>query len=305
MPDAVVVNIDERTEFSFLASDAAAVGRERPLPSLRRVRPSAATSALRWGSGAAEVVLAHGAALNAHTWDSTLLAWAGRDDFLALDLPGHGDSSWRADADYSPAALAPALEDSLAAAAGSGWTATRPALVGHSLGGLIALQCIRDAQPSFGRLVLVDILPLAPEAARTVASFLDGPRSFASREEIVERALAFGLGGGSRAKLERGVFLNTRISPDGHVIWKHHFGQLGGRAMAGHGSDLLWEAIVHSDVPIDLVVASQSIVDADTLARFTALRPDARVVRVPGSHNLQETSPVELAQVLQRLVAAG
>ncbi len=303
MPDAVVMSTDERTEFSFLASDAAAVGRLRPLPSLRRVWPSAELSALRWGSGAADVVLAHGAALNAHTFDSTLLAWPKRDAFLALDLPGHGDSPWRADADYSPAALAPAMEDCLAAAAGRGWTAARPTLVGHSLGGLTALQCIRDAQPGFGRLVLIDILPLPPEAAKTVASFLDGPASFASRDEIVERALAFGLGGGSRTRLERGVFLNTRINPDGRVIWKHHFGQLGGRAMRGHDSALLWEAIANPAVPIDLVVASASIVDAETLARFTALRPDARVVRVPGMHNLQETSPVELAATLARLVA--
>lgn len=297
------MSTNERTEFSFLASDATAVARARPLPSLRRVRLSAEVSALRWGSGAAGVVLAHGAALNAHTWDSTLLAWPERDAFLALDLPGHGDSPWRADSDYSPAALAPAMVDSLAAAASRGWTAARPALVGHSLGGLAALQSIRDGQPGFGRLVLVDILPLPPEAAKTVASFLDGPTSFASRAEIVERALAFGLGGGSRSKLERGVYLNTRIDPDGRVIWKHHFGQLQGRAMRGHDSALLWAAIADPAVPIDLVVASQSIVDAETLDRFTALRPDARVVRVPGSHNLQETSPVELAATLASLLA--
>ena len=57
-------------------------------------------SALVWGDGDPDVVFLHGGAQNAHTWDTVALA-LGRP-LVALDHPGHGHSSWRADGDYSP-----------------------------------------------------------------------------------------------------------------------------------------------------------------------------------------------------------
>lgn len=287
----------EPGEFDFLASDAAMVG-ATAIPDVRRVDPTDDVSALAWGSGPATVVLAHGAALNAHTWDSTLLAWGG-GSFLALDLPGHGDSAWREDGDYAPERIAPAVADALASALDVGLLAPGFALVGQSLGGLVGLELLRAGRADFGRLVLVDVLPLKPEAAGMVASFLDGPTSFASREEIVERAKAFGLGG---ASVERGVFLNTRIAPDGRVVWKHHLGALGPRALQHLTTEHLWDVIADSDTRIDLVAATLSLVDDTAWERFTSLRPDATAVRLSGSHNLQETSPLALATTLRNLL---
>ncbi len=94
-------------EFSFLAEQAAEIG--GAVPPVRRLThtlPDGRTvSALQFGrTGDAssgefappEVTLLHGAGLNAHTWDTTILALG--LPALALDLPGHGDSSWRDDA---------------------------------------------------------------------------------------------------------------------------------------------------------------------------------------------------------------
>src|SRR6478609_7646326 len=47
-------------------------------------------SALVWGEGPPELVLLHGGAQNAHTWDTVAMA-LGRP-LVALDLPGHGHS---------------------------------------------------------------------------------------------------------------------------------------------------------------------------------------------------------------------
>ena len=58
-------------------------------------------SALVWGSLPPEVVLLHGGAQNAHTWDTVALAF-GRP-LVAIDLPGHGHSDWRDDHGYWPA----------------------------------------------------------------------------------------------------------------------------------------------------------------------------------------------------------
>src|SRR6266542_5864231 len=47
-------------------------------------------SALVWGDGPAELVLLHGGAQNAHTWDTVALATD--RPLVAIDLPGHGHS---------------------------------------------------------------------------------------------------------------------------------------------------------------------------------------------------------------------
>src|SRR3954447_22134319 len=65
-------------------------------PTVRRetvvVEPSTgrSLSALAWGTADAEIVLLHGGAQNAHTWDTVALALD--RPLLALDLPGHGHS---------------------------------------------------------------------------------------------------------------------------------------------------------------------------------------------------------------------
>ncbi|MDF2665844.1 MAG: putative hydrolase or acyltransferase, partial [Microbacterium sp.] len=97
----------EVDEFSFLSAQAAEIG--RPAPTVERVRltleDGRTVSALRWGDAPPAVTLLHGAGLNAHTWDTTLLHLG--LPALALDLPGHGDSSWRDDAAYVARVLAP------------------------------------------------------------------------------------------------------------------------------------------------------------------------------------------------------
>src|SRR5262249_32189149 len=50
-------------------------------------------SALVWGGADPELVLVHGGAQNAHTWDTVALALD--RPLVALDLPGHGHSDWR------------------------------------------------------------------------------------------------------------------------------------------------------------------------------------------------------------------
>src|SRR4051812_37456394 len=104
-PPAWDPSYEDGDEFSLLAGNAAEVG--LPFdpgspPPVRRASvtvPSGGTvSALVWGDGPPELVLLHGGAQNAHTWDTTALA-LGRP-LVALDLPGHGHSSWRPARDY-------------------------------------------------------------------------------------------------------------------------------------------------------------------------------------------------------------
>src|SRR5690606_12102585 len=98
-------------EFRFLASDAERVQRLAPLPKMRRITRAAASgkavSALVTDDLLARldatVVFLHGAGLNAHTFDPTVLALG--EYAVSLDLPGHGRSDWRMDARYTPSTL--------------------------------------------------------------------------------------------------------------------------------------------------------------------------------------------------------
>src|SRR5947207_9005687 len=87
---------------------------------------------LDWG-GAEDrppLVLLHGAWTTAHVWDFFSLELRQKYHIYALDLPGHGDSEWHPDADYSRARLAAAVRGLIEALA-----LARPILIGHSLGG--------------------------------------------------------------------------------------------------------------------------------------------------------------------------
>lgn len=288
-------------EFDFLASDAAALGLSGSLPAVRRVAadtPAGVISGLSWGEGPMEGTFLHGAGQNAHTWDSTLLA-RGRPA-LAIDLPGHGDSSWRDDVDYSPETNAAAVANALAALAEG-----PQLLVGHSLGGLTA-AVVAGRRPDLVRaLVMVDAVPsvgAAPSAPRQARDFLAGPKDFASRDEIVERALSFGYGA-RRAAVERGVFLNTTVRADGRVVYKHHLGNLAADAVFGGDSSSVWDALELVRVPVLLVVAGRGTLSPAQLAEFVARVPGATTNSVDSGHNVQQDRPALLAGLVSDFAA--
>jgi pimeloyl-ACP methyl ester carboxylesterase len=312
------VSDDAFDEFSFLPEQAADLGLPGPLPAVRRVHltlPDGRTrSALRYGDEAPRVSFLHGAGLNAHTWDTTILALG--LPALALDLPGHGDSSWRDDTDYSSHTLAPDVVQALRT-----WTDAPQVLVGHSLGGLTATAVAASAPELVESLVIVDITPgVNPDAGpRQIRDFFAGPTDWATRDELVERALSFGLGGTRRAA-ERGVYLNSRIRPDGRVEWKHHFAHLAATAaapadaqapaaaptdaVAGILAAAGWADVDALRAPTTLIRGEQGYVTTADAEEFSRHAPDARILVVPAHHNVHEEIPAELAALI-RDVAEG
>src|ERR1700688_106990 len=125
-------------------------------PTVRRVgvevAPGRTMSALVWGEGPPELVLLHGGAQNAHTWDTVALALD--RPLVAIDLPGHGHSGHRDDHVYWPADNAIAVETAVRALAPNA-----ALVVGMSLGGLTALALADRAPDVVRQLVLVDVTP--------------------------------------------------------------------------------------------------------------------------------------------------
>jgi pimeloyl-ACP methyl ester carboxylesterase len=96
------------------------------------------------------VVLLHGIAGTSATWDAVIPRLAEHYDVLAPDLLGHGESA-KPRGDYSLGAYANAVRDLLEALGEN-----RATLVGHSLGGGIAMQFAYQFLERCERLVLVD-----------------------------------------------------------------------------------------------------------------------------------------------------
>jgi pimeloyl-ACP methyl ester carboxylesterase len=102
---------------------------------------------LQKGSGPV-LLLVHGMAGALDTWRSVIDPLAHDATVLAMDLPGHGSSS-PADGDYSLGSMASILRDVLIALGHD-----RATLVGHSLGGGIAMQFSYQFPEMTERLVL-------------------------------------------------------------------------------------------------------------------------------------------------------
>lgn len=138
---------------------------------------------LRWEGGAAAVadarsiVCLHGVTGQAWAWNGAAPLLAERAAVLALDLRGHGGSSWAPDGDYSTATMA---ADVAAAIDELGLGPVD--LVGLSWGGLVGATLAATRPDLVRRLVMVDVPPVFGQAADDVPP---RPGSFTTLEEVI------------------------------------------------------------------------------------------------------------------------
>jgi pimeloyl-ACP methyl ester carboxylesterase len=152
------------------------------------------------GSGP-PVVLIHGMVNSSRHWETVALGLADRHTVIAPDLIGHGDSA-AVRGDYSLGAHASSIRDLLAALG-----VERATIVGHSLGGGIAMQFFYQFPQRTERLVLIssgglghDVSPLFRGAAMPGAAALlwaaAHPRVLDSISQAGERMRRRGQGKG-------------------------------------------------------------------------------------------------------------
>jgi pimeloyl-ACP methyl ester carboxylesterase len=259
-------------------------------------------SALVWGTTPADLVLVHGGAQNAHTWDTVALALD--RPLVAVDLPGHGHSG-------------PPRHGSLDVVTNAGDVATairrlaRPPvhLVGMSLGGMTALA-LADAEPELVRsLTLVDVTPgVDRERSRHIAAFIDGPERFDSFDDLLTRTIRFNPTR-SVSSLRRGILHNAVQLEDGSWAWRY------ARFRAAEVRDraerpdftALWDAVSRVSVPLLLArgLRDQSVVGDQDEAELRRRAPHARVEHFPeAGHSIQGDQPVELAATLADFIAS-
>ena len=110
------------------------------------------------GEGPA-ILLVHGIAGRAENWDPIIPALAREHTVIAPDLPGHGLSG-KPPGDYSIGALASAMRDLLVYLGHD-----RATVMGHSLGGGVAMQYAYMFPERCARLVLISSGGLGPDVS--------------------------------------------------------------------------------------------------------------------------------------------
>jgi pimeloyl-ACP methyl ester carboxylesterase len=160
-----------------------------------------AVSYAQGGSGPL-LLLIHGMAGTAENWRSVIEPLALRNTVIAPDFPGHGLSA-PGGGDYSLGSLASGLRDLLLTLGHE-----RATLVGHSLGGGVALQFTYQFPEMVERLVLVSSGGLGPDVSPILrAAALPGADLFISATA--------GIGQRAGSLVGRGLgMLGMRPSPD-------------------------------------------------------------------------------------------
>ncbi|MBI4203339.1 MAG: alpha/beta hydrolase [Chloroflexi bacterium] len=255
---------------------------------------------LDWGNESRPpLVLWHGRTNAAHTWDFTALACCQDYHILSLDMPGHGDSDWIPGGDYTVDSQVPILTGFInALGLGSFY------LMGHSMGGRMAMVYTSQNLAKVRGLVMVDMAPQTGgrgEGAMAVG-WRRLPWETDSFEEFVEAAHRVNPRR-SPEQLRGSLALQLRQFPNGKWSWKWdpalREAETNGRTNEQH-----WEAASKITCPFLIIKGGESeMVPQETLDRLAFMHPKFRSVVVPGaSHQVHGDKPALFIQAVQEFL---
>jgi pimeloyl-ACP methyl ester carboxylesterase len=312
MSDAGRVAYDE---FGLFHENAAEYGLpyDGP-PKVRRVdievEPGRKLSALVWGEGDPEIVFLHGGSQNAHTWDTVAMALRPRS-LVAIDLPGHGHSDGPGERQRSDRGPEGAAED--VAVVIRALAPNARGVVGMSFGGLTTIGLTSVAPELVRKVVLVDILPgLKAEHAAHIGAFVNGPATFPSFQELLDRTTQFNPLR-KESSLRRGILHNALQLDDGSWVWRHSRWRVGQPDEAtpvpaapptGDGGtiyDGMLDTLQAIKVPVLLArgMRKDSVLRDDDEAELMRRLPSAKVVQYEeAGHSIQGDMPIELAATI-------
>ena len=253
---------------------------------------------LEWSREGTALLLLHGFDNDAHVWDGLAPLLAPYYRTLALDHRGHGKSGWDPEGRYDHETLSLDVEAVL-----DRLEIKRAVLIGHSLGGRIAMRFARRNPERMAGLVIVDCGPELD--ARGVTRIQLDVRSTEPSFDSVEafhRVLAHRYPEAHPATLERLAGHWLRQRPDGRFeprtdpAFMRGRGSSGGKARVAAEDEtaLLWDALRRTPCPT-LVVrgAASDILDPDTAERMCEeALPDGRLVVIPrAGHSVMLDNP--------------
>jgi pimeloyl-ACP methyl ester carboxylesterase len=224
------------------------------------------------------VIMLHGGGQTRHAWHGAVLALALRGYYVAaMDLRGHGDSSWSPEADYTMRAQVGDVSAVMRQ------MPSPPVLIGASMGGQIAMSVGAAEPDSIRALVLVDVTPQIDRTGRSrIIGFMQSrPDGFLSLEEAAD-AIAKYLPHRARPSNLSGLQRNLKLRDDGRYHW--HWDQ---RFLASYEPDAdegerrYTEAARKIRAPTLLLRGDRSeVVTCDNVRHFQKLIPHAEFADV-------------------------
>lgn len=294
---------DDYDEFGFFEDIAAELGLPNKKPDVARVpievEPGRVLSSLVWGQGDPEIVFLHGGGQNAHTWD--YVAYALDKPAIAFDLPGHGQSYWREDRNYSPVPNADAIANVLPRVAPNA-----KVVVGMSLGGATTIRLSGAYAQYVRKAVIVDVTPQVNDTSRKMSreergtvSLIGESHIYPNFEAMADAAIALSPYRGAEG-VRRGVRHNSKKLPDGTWTWRYDLAGGAGPRMPNDFTGL-WEDVSRTKAPTVLVLGGESkFVRPEDVEEYKRRLPSLRVETVPGAgHAVQSDKPLELARIIR------
>ena len=245
-----------------------------------------------WGDpDAPTLVLVHGGAAHSGWWDLVGPALAPRFHVLAPDLSGHGDSDWRTayGLDAWSTEVARVIRDHS--------RTERPVLVGHSMGGHVALVLARTAGAGLGGVITIDSEVRSRDASAR-------PRRWRAIDQRDRRVHPD----------EATILAHFRTLPDESRAPAHVLDHVARQSIVRNGDGWSWKfdrrfvehaALVQEDLrPLDcpvLVVRGRHGIVDEVMATAVEqrLRPDRPTLTVAGAgHHVPLEAPRRLAATI-------
>jgi esterase len=238
---------------------------------------------LDWGSvGKPPVLLLHGLAMFARTWDHNALALRDAFHVLALDQRGHGESDRPPRDGYRTPAFA---SDVVALADALGWE--RFSIVGQSMGGHNAMFTAAERPDRVARLVISDMEPVM---RRELIADMRGAERLPEYDSV-EAAVAEARARNPRPTdelLRHRVEHMLRRLPDGRLTPKYDLW-----APKSWQALDLWPRLADIRCPTLLVRGAESpVLQPDVAERMVRAIPDCRYVEIPrAAHSVGLDNP--------------
>ena len=252
---------------------------------------------LEWGNAAnPKILMLHGNAQQAHSWDFISLALSGSYHIFALDQRGHGDSDWAPDGDYSLEAQVGDL-DGFVKAQGL----NRFVLMGHSMGGRNSYVWASRNSEILRGLVIVDTGPDTQRRGQDrIKTFKELPDELDSFEEFAQRIQEYT--GRSLEQVRGALKYSIRQRQDGKWTWKYDkVMREPNRRESGWEPQQLWECVSRINCPTLVMRGARSdLFDEETMQKMQAAIGDCETVTIArAGHLVQGDNPADFVTAVE------
>ena len=253
---------------------------------------------LEWGATTKPpLILLHGGAAHAHWWDHIAPVLAQDYRVIAPDLRGHGDSSWTVPAAYEIDDYVADLQGLIAAL-----ELEKPVLLGHSLGGFIALAYATARAETLRALIVVDIRArLSSSRLMHLLQAMPAP-IYKNEHDLLRRFRLLPAETQASAELFQAIARHSvaaiQDGQDGRFQLKSD------RAALTRSPRDLSAQLSSVTCPCLFIRGRDSkTLSAQALAEMLASCPDARGIEIPGaSHHVFLDQPEAFLQVVQQFL---